>query len=81
MMSSASSISAAEAGSENLNLPELDTAENPANIATAAELGLGSQDDHTRISKLAYSLWCQRGCPDGSPEVDWFRAEQEFRQP
>ena len=30
------------------------------------------------ISRLAYSLWCQRGCPDGSPEVDWFAAEQKF---
>ena len=27
------------------------------------------------ISELAYSLWQERGCPHGSPEVDWFRAE------
>lgn len=24
--------------------------------------------------KLAYELWQARGCPDGSPEVDWFQA-------
>jgi hypothetical protein len=35
---------------------------------------------HSEISRLAYSLWCQRGCPDGSPEVDWFAAEQKFRE-
>ena len=37
-------------------------------------------DRHAEIAKLAYTLWCQRGCPDGSPEVDWFRAEQKFRE-
>jgi hypothetical protein len=31
------------------------------------------------ISALAYELWIQRGCPIGSPEVDWFRAEEELR--
>ena len=30
-----------------------------------------SQD---RIAQLAYQLWQERGCPDGSPEVDWERA-------
>jgi hypothetical protein len=34
-----------------------------------------SQRDET-IAKLAYQLWLERGCPDGSPEEDWFRAEQ-----
>lgn len=27
-----------------------------------------------RIAQLAYELWEQRGCPQGSPEVDWERA-------
>jgi hypothetical protein len=30
------------------------------------------------IAQLAYELWQQRGCPDGSPELDWFQAEQEL---
>ncbi len=30
------------------------------------------------IAALAYSLWQQRGCPDGTAEEDWFRAEQEL---
>jgi len=27
------------------------------------------------VSDLAYSLWQERGCPHGSPDEDWFRAE------
>jgi hypothetical protein len=30
------------------------------------------------IARLAYSLWEARGCQDGSPEEDWFRAEQQL---
>jgi hypothetical protein len=29
------------------------------------------------IEKLAYAFWEERGRPYGSPEVDWFQAEQE----
>jgi len=29
------------------------------------------------ISKRAYELWLERGCPEGSPEEDWYRAERE----
>jgi hypothetical protein len=28
------------------------------------------------VTKLAYKLWAQRGRPLGSPDVDWFAAEQ-----
>jgi hypothetical protein len=31
-----------------------------------------------RIALLAYSYWEQRGRPGGSPEEDWYRAEQEI---
>lgn len=37
-------------------------------------------DIHAEISKRAYSLWCERGRPDGSPEEDWYLAEREFQQ-
>ena len=30
--------------------------------------------DH-EIAALAYRLWTERGCPGGSPDDDWFRAE------
>ena len=35
--------------------------------------------DHTQIQALAYWLWLERGSPVGSPEVDWYRAEEELR--
>jgi len=31
------------------------------------------------IAALAYGLWQGRGCPEGSPEEDWFRAAEEMR--
>lgn len=34
------------------------------------------EDRHEFVAKLAYQFWEERGRPFGSPEVDWFRAEQ-----
>lgn len=35
--------------------------------------------DHQHVIRLkAYHLWQERGSPLGSPEVDWFRAEEEL---
>ena len=31
-----------------------------------------------QIEKLAYRFWEERGCPLGSPEEDWLKAEREF---
>jgi Protein of unknown function (DUF2934) len=36
------------------------------------------QHEFTRLA--AFFLWEQRGCPFGTPEVDWFRAEEQIRQ-
>jgi hypothetical protein len=33
----------------------------------------------TAISTRAYELWRERGCPNGSDQDDWFRAEQELK--
>ncbi len=35
------------------------------------------QNQH-EVATLAYKFWQARGCPDGTPEEDWFRAEQEI---
>jgi hypothetical protein len=35
--------------------------------------------DKERIALLAYSYWEARRGPDGSPEEDWLRAEQDLR--
>jgi Protein of unknown function (DUF2934) len=31
------------------------------------------------ISARAYELWRARGCPIGSPELDWLQAEEDLR--
>lgn len=33
---------------------------------------------HEEIAQLAYDYWEARGRPLGSPEQDWFRAEQDI---
>jgi len=30
---------------------------------------------HDEIAKLAYEFWQRRGHPFGSPEIDWYAAE------
>jgi hypothetical protein len=34
---------------------------------------------HDDIAALAHKLWEARGCPEGSPDEDWFRAAEELR--
>jgi hypothetical protein len=34
--------------------------------------------ERQEVESLAYRLWLQRGRPIGSPDVDWFRAEDEL---
>jgi len=41
-----------------------------------ASVRLPSTED---ISARAYERWHQRGCPVGSPEVDWREAEEELK--
>jgi hypothetical protein len=31
------------------------------------------------IAVLAYELWQARGCPEGSPQEDWFRAVEKLQ--
>jgi Protein of unknown function (DUF2934) len=35
---------------------------------------------HELIARRAYQRWQARGCPVGSPETDWFQAEEEITQ-
>ena len=34
---------------------------------------------HEDITALAHELWRARGCPEGSPEEDWFHAAEHLR--
>lgn len=38
-----------------------------------------SSPSRDEVAERAYHCWHQRGCPHGSPEIDWDRAEQELR--
>ena len=40
---------------------------------------IGSNFDQAEIARVAFELWEERGRPAGSPEGDWFRAEQLLR--
>ena len=35
--------------------------------------------DRDRIAVRAYQLWLGRGCPIGTDQEDWFRAENELK--
>jgi hypothetical protein len=36
--------------------------------------------EHQKIQEWAYQNWQWRGSPIGSPEVDWFLAEENYRE-
>ena len=37
-----------------------------------------NESRHEFVERLAYKLWLKRGQPLGSPDMDWFNAEQEL---
>jgi len=52
----------------------------PESPQDAAQNVMPEPGNQGEMSALAYELWIQRGCPLGSPEVDWFRAEEELKR-
>lgn len=48
-----------------------------ASSSTAASAS--KEVSHDECSRLAYSLWEKRGCPQGSAEQDWLEAEEQLR--
>lgn len=53
----------------------------PDEYSSDASSGAGNSDlSHGEIASHAYRCWHERGCPVGSSEEDWHRAEQELRQ-
>ena len=46
---------------------------------TLMESVQSESQQHELTKRAAFFLWEQRGCPFGTPEVDWFRAEEEMR--
>ncbi len=48
--------------------------------AQATTMGHGvAAFGHDDIAALAHALWLARGCPEGSPEEDWFHAAEQLR--
>jgi len=65
---------------------ELTSARHAASVKRANGVGpeaayAVSAEVHEAIARLAYSYWQARGCPIGSSEEDWYRAENELRKP
>jgi hypothetical protein len=56
----------------------LEKATGDGTITVAALEEILERQNRTQIAALAYSLWQARGCPDGTPDEDWFRAEREI---
>lgn len=59
------------------------TPRSTSGLTEDAPLDLSEEEDkinHGQISERAYRCWHERGCPHGSPEVDWDRAERELRE-
>ena len=56
-------------------------AENPNEPAESAVPMAGAETGclEDGIAALAYKLWQERGCPNGSDQEDWFRAENELK--
>ena len=46
---------------------------------TMEEEAAKAETTEESVAVLAYQHWVERGCPIGSPEVDWFQAEAELR--
>jgi hypothetical protein len=44
----------------------------------SAESAIEGSVDSSQIAALAYEYWQRRGCPIGSPELDWFQAEVDL---
>ena len=47
-------------------------------ITTTALEKTSEPENRHEVAALAYEFWQARGCPDGTAEEDWFRAEQEI---
>jgi hypothetical protein len=49
-----------------------------ASAGKSATHPVAPESDSSSIAVLAYQLWHARGCPEGSPEIDWFQAEMQL---
>jgi Protein of unknown function (DUF2934) len=65
----------------NFIQPDVQGAQSPSS-STGSPASFSPPSDvlaQSSIAQLAYALWQQEGCPDGSAEKDWLEAEQKLR--
>ena len=48
-------------------------------LQTIASIGSIASPSEDAVADLARAIWEARGCPDGVPEDDWFRAEKALK--
>lgn len=48
--------------------------------APEEDYGYSAAPGPDEIAERAYQMWVERGSPIGSPDEDWYRAEQELLQ-
>ena len=49
-------------------------------VTSGPDAGHTSASDEITIAARAYELWQEPGCPIGSPETDWLRAEEQLKK-
>src|SRR6267143_576384 len=54
------------------------TTVNDDRITVSALEESSEPQNQAQVAALAYEFWQARGCPDGTPDEDWFRAEREI---
>ena len=54
--------------------------EEPSSVTQSDLTSLSAALEHEKIAVLAHRYWHERGCPEGSAEEDWFRAEQDIHK-
>jgi hypothetical protein len=74
-MATATQTAPEETSQQKTSAPE--TKLQPKGPADPSDMTQQEHDPH-KIAQLAYSYWEARGCPQGSAEEDWFRAEQKI---
>ncbi len=51
----------------------------PKRRKPAVKMTTPMEPSREQIARLAEQYWAERGWPEGSPEQDWLRAEQELK--
>ena len=71
-----------EAAMRNTELPVCRSLEStqPNGRFSAIQLSTYVRENKESVTELAHCYWLLRGCPEGSPEVDWYRAEEAIDQ-